>query len=363
MNNNFRAVSYRPKSYELVFVIFAPILGFLVSHTGFPFSRLLIRLIIDKAGFYLLLVYGLALVVVLSRALIMKLRKESFSTSKDFWRAASRPYCTRGFFYRTISRTFILLFTLFFFLHLKHLILWWHKANYDLFFWDLDRKIHFGIQPNVWLLDKLSDKPELEVALDWLYATFFQYNMLASVFFLLEIKGEDLSNRFCCAFSLIWFLGGLSYLIAPSDGPCYAVLSSYSIPTEQQTHIFAYPVVKALPENFAREYVDAKIWKAKGYQERLWTDRRKFMRREAIPSIFYGIAAFPSLHVGISVLFALYFFHASVLAGGLALIYAIAMAVGSVLLQWHYALDAYGGTLLALLVYVLTISQKILKKA
>lgn len=283
----------RLRSYEKVFLIFAPLFTFLVLWTGFPLSYMLFRLILDKIVQYLLLLYALAVVVVAIKAVHQKLSGAKFPGKKQFWASAAFPYLTFAYFLRSLSRTIVILFTLYFFLHFKHLILWWHPANYDLFFWNADRLIHGGIQPNIWLLDKISPHPEVGVGLDWLYSTFFRYPVLAEV-----------------------------------------------------------------PETYSREFLEAKIWTAKGYQERLWIDRRLFLKREQVPGIFYGIAAFPSLHVGISVLFALYFFQASALAGIFASLYALAMAIGSVFLQWHYAVDGYGGALLALTLYLLTVRGK-----
>jgi membrane-associated phospholipid phosphatase len=56
----------------------------------------------------------------------------------------------------------------------------------------------------------------------------------------------------------------------------------------------------------------------------------------------------PSLHVAAVVLFARFLARLSLLAGIVGTIYAIAIAVGSVFLQWHYGVDGYAGTLLAL---------------
>jgi membrane-associated phospholipid phosphatase len=63
--------------------------------------------------------------------------------------------------------------------------------------------------------------------------------------------------------------------------------------------------------------------------------------------MFYGIAAMPSLHVAAVVLFARFLARLSILAGIVGALYAVAIAVGLVLLQWHYAVDGYAGILLA----------------
>ncbi len=174
------------KNYELAFLAFAPFFAFLVLWTGFPLSYGLFRIILDKVALYLLGVYALAVPVILFRVLHLRKSGIPFSNAKARWRMASQPYLSLGFFRRTLTRILVILFTLYFFLHVKHLILWWHHANFDLFFWNWDRILHFGVQPNIWAMEAVGDNQDLAVGLDWLYSMFFKFNAVVPLCFLLD---------------------------------------------------------------------------------------------------------------------------------------------------------------------------------
>jgi hypothetical protein len=78
-------------------------------------------------------------------------------------------------------------------------------------------------------------------------------------------------------------------------------------------------------------------------QRMLWETRRADRWKH-----FAGIAAMPSLHVGVSVLFVLVAWQMSRLLGLLLAVYAVAIQIGSVVLAWHYAVDGYLGALFAI---------------
>jgi membrane-associated phospholipid phosphatase len=60
-----------------------------------------------------------------------------------------------------------------------------------------------------------------------------------------------------------------------------------------------------------------------------------------------GISAMPSVHVASAVLFVYFGFGISRMFGAVMVAFAVAIALGSVLLGWHYAVDAYAGAALA----------------
>ncbi|MFN8392262.1 MAG: phosphatase PAP2 family protein [Bdellovibrionota bacterium] len=337
-----------PTNADLAFVVFGAIFYYLISHTGFPFSRTLLLQIIDDVVQLTFIVMLLAVPIVCAR-MVHQGWKFGFATlkRKDVVLRLVQPYFTLEFVFLTFRRAGIALGAIFLFVHLKHLILWWHPENFDRQLWDLDRKIHFGVQPNIWAMNTLSPYPTLTVLVDWLYIQYFQYKLIVAMIFLMEPRGRKLSNQFFLAFELMWFIGGLLYLAVPADGPCFAVLSQYSVPHEEQAHMFRFPVVDDIPQSFAEQYSHARIWYAKVYQEQLWTDRRDFLTGKDLPGIFYGIAAMPSLHVAAVSFMAFFLFRASVLGGIIGAAYALVIFFGSMFLQWHYAVDGYAGFALA----------------
>ncbi|WP_348626143.1 phosphatase PAP2 family protein [Mesorhizobium sp. LNJC403B00] len=64
-----------------------------------------------------------------------------------------------------------------------------------------------------------------------------------------------------------------------------------------------------------------------------------------------GISAFPSMHVAMAVLFALYATRRSRLAGLLMWAFAAIIMVGSVVLGWHYAVDGYASVLISIAIW------------
>jgi membrane-associated phospholipid phosphatase len=64
-----------------------------------------------------------------------------------------------------------------------------------------------------------------------------------------------------------------------------------------------------------------------------------------------GISAFPSMHVAMAVLFALYATRRSRLVGLLMWAFAAIIMVGSVILGWHYAVDGYASVLISIAIW------------
>ncbi len=339
---------FEPTNADLAFVVFGALYYWLVTHTGFPFSRVLFVHVMGNVTEMTFIALMLAVPIVLCRA-VAHGSKHGFKSLKQETTILSlaQPYFTLDFIFRTFRRVTIALGAIYLFVHLKHVILWWHHANFDRSLWDLDRSIHFGVQPNVWAMATLSPYPIATVLVDWLYIKYFQYKLIVATIFLMEPRGKKLTDQFFLAFALMWFLGGLLYLVIPADGPCYAVLSRYSIPESNHSHMFKFPVVENISATYIQEYKDAKIWNAKLYQEKLWVDRQDFLTGKDMPGIFYGIAAMPSLHVAAVSFMMIFLFRASVLGGIIGAAYVIVIFFGSMFLQWHYAVDGYVGFALA----------------
>lgn len=344
-------IECRPACYEIAFILLAPIYIVLISRTHLPFSPSIAKIFAGKLLEVVLLVYGLSFIVIAVRGFEHALHFGRRSLMrKQTLIMLVRPYWTLDFFIRTFRRGAVLFAAIYLFLHLKHLVIWLNHSNYDLFFWNLDRTLHFGIQPNIWLIEHFGLNTDFAILVDWLYFKYFAYKLIVSLFFLMDLKGKELSERFFCAYVLLWMLGGLAYLAAPADGPCYSVLLNSSVPAEERSHVFTFPVVRKLDPNYVEKYENSKIWTAKVYQQRLWSDRREFLKGERLPGVFYGIAAMPSLHVAAVTLLAIFLWQASPFLGGIGIVYAVIVFVGSVFLQWHYAVDGYAGFALAVLI-------------
>ena len=203
-------------------------------------------------------------------------------------------------------------------------------------------------------MEHLGRHHDLALLIDWLYVEYFDYKIIVSLLFLAELGGRKLSAQFVLAYTLLWTLGGVAYLVMPADGPCFAMLLGASdVPAAAHKWGFQYPIATDVPASYAETFRHAKIWLAKNYQHALWATRWRFVYQGKLPDMFYGVAAMPSLHVAAVTMLAYYLARLSPWAGLIGIAYAAIIAVGSVFLQWHYAVDGYLGIVLAALTVVL----------
>ena len=71
-----------------------------------------------------------------------------------------------------------------------------------------------------------------------------------------------------------------------------------------------------------------------------------------MPGVFYGLTAMPSLHVAAVTMIMIFLFRASAIAGAFGLVYVCTTFLGSIFLQWHYAIDGYIGALMATVICI-----------
>ncbi len=351
--NELLKVDLRPRNFDIAFIFFATIFAMMIKSTHLPLSGTLAKMFFVKTLQIVGGVYLVSIPIIVTKA-VMHARKHGRASLRE---TATKielisPYWSLTFLLLTFRRALVILGAIFFFVHLKHLVLWFNHENNDLFYWNLDRQLHFGIQPNIFAMEFIGGNQNAAVLLDWLYIKYFNYKLIVSFFFLTELTGRKLSDSYFLAYSLLWFLGGLGYLVKPADGPCYAILTPYSIDPspEKRAHIVPFPLVTELPKLYVDNYVEAKIPTAKFYQLRLWEDRQNFLRGHKLPGVFYGISAMPSLHVAAVTFIAVFLFQISSLMGGIGVLYAIITFIGSIFLQWHYAVDGYVGCALGLFI-------------
>lgn len=346
-------VDLRPRNFDIAFLFFATLYALMIHSTHLPLSGTLAKLFFFKVLEIVGGVYLVSVPILIVKAVrhARKFGAASLRTTEAKVAIVS-PYWSLTFLLLTLRRAFVILGAIYFFVHLKHLVLWFNHSNNDLFYWNLDRLLHFGVQPNIFAMEHIGPNHNAAVLLDWLYIKYFDYKLIVSFFFLTELTGRKLSDSYFLAYSLLWFLGGLAYLVKPADGPCYAMLTPYSIDLspEKRAHIVPFPLITDLPQSYVNAYVEAKIPTAKFYQLKLWEDRQAFLRGHRLPGVFYGISAMPSLHVAAVTFIAVFLFQTSALMGGIGVVYAITTFIGSIFLQWHYAVDGYIGCLLGLFI-------------
>jgi membrane-associated phospholipid phosphatase len=327
-------------AYEWLFLFFALTSICLISITPLSFSFGFARVFSREILRTIAIVYSCAVVVGAFRWCLSIRKNEGISS-----RTAFAPYLSLGFLIRTARRSCSLYGTVYFFLHLKHAIIYLNPSNYDFFLWNADRFLHFGVQPNLFFLQMLANQHEAAIIIDWLYIKYFAFKLVVSAVLILEIKGEMQANRFILASIGVWVFGAFGYLLFPADGPCYSIFYKEAVPENLQRHVFSFPV-----ENIGIEdrnlYRLAKIWTAKNFQEYLWNARYGLLFKETQPNLFYGIAAMPSLHVAAMTVLLIGLSELTIIGALIAFPYWILVAIGAVFLQWHYMVDVYAGILL-----------------
>lgn len=213
---------------------------------------------------------------------------------------------------------------------MKQLIPGFNPFSWDKEFAALDKFLHFGIDP--W---RILHAPFTLPLIDKLY-NFFTYALnvnynawLVAVFAALYWQLFDKSNpvvrmQFFFAFLLTWAINGtLIATIFSSTGPCFFErLTGLNYYTPLMDHL------QSANESF-------KIF-AVSTQNMIWNAASK---NESM--IGGGISAMPSIHVSTALLFWLLARGLKIKYQRLFMIFFILIAIGSVFLAWHYAVDGY----------------------
>jgi hypothetical protein len=202
------------------------------------------------------------------------------------------------------------------------------QETLDAALWRLDRLVHLGISPSIFVLELLG--APLLTLLD-LWYSFWVVTIVVAMAWGAAHPALAARRNFALACAILWTLGSWGYLAVPALGPCYS-----------DPPLFA-PVRADLPRAAA---LQGRL--AENYARML--AGRDGSLRQFNP--YFGVAAMPSLHVGAHWLFALW---ARRHARRFFLPLAIATALtflGSIATGWHWAIDGYAGMLLAWLAVV-----------
>jgi hypothetical protein len=211
---------------------------------------------------------------------------------------------------------------LFYFL-LKSSVYLINPRNWDRQLFDLDQNIHFGISPNLFFLE-LFNNTYFYRFMDLLYSAFYFIINLSYPALILVLAATHWRRTFATAYVLMWSLGCIGYLAVPCYGPVFTEPDQYEA---------------ALQEMPITAYVQNEI-----YKETLSLVRNP----EGERIIRYGgIAAFPSLHVGLVALFTLVSRTISKRWFHLNLLILFLLILGSLITGYHYLIDDYAGLALA----------------
>jgi hypothetical protein len=195
------------------------------------------------------------------------------------------------------------------------------------FSWDLafdrwDRALHFGLRPWEILQPVLSSG--LGVFLfNVNYNFWFIVMNLFLVHFAFYVSPGQERTHFFLVFFALWMLGGtLLATVFSSAGPCY--FDELGLSSE------AYgPLMQRLGEINETW----PIW-ALGTQDMLWSFKQQ-------GSALGGVSAMPSMHNATALLFIFVMWGTGGALRWLVTVHGVLIFLGSVLLGWHYAIDAY----------------------
>src|SRR5439155_14589305 len=134
--------------------------------------------------------------------------------------------------------------------------------------WNFDRAMFAGHSPNIFFLSLFSTSLRF---FDWTYAYVFIASIYIATAYFLSAEDSRLRINFMNANTLMWIVGAWLYVLVPSLGPAYRFPSVW------------------LP-------LSAMLTNTQQLQRLLMTNYQHVLHNQAV-NIFFGVAAFPSLHV------------------------------------------------------------------
>jgi membrane-associated phospholipid phosphatase len=204
-----------------------------------------------------------------------------------------------------------------------------HPGLYDQQVLDFSRALSFGYSPTIFMVTLFSS-PSLLRFFDASYATILFPALSIVPSFILSMTERRVRIAFMNSNTMLWLAGAWLYVAVPTLGPAYRFpevwlpLAPYLRHTQQ--------VQRLLIENY------------RAVQTSLKTSSEPI-------NIFFGVAAFPSLHVGFQVLAFCWMRKLTRWSTIFALL-ALITFIGSVVTGWHYVLDGIAGALLAWACYL-----------
>lgn len=202
---------------------------------------------------------------------------------------------------------------------------------------DLDRLLHFGRDP--WLyLKPIIAHPWLLAFVEWNYNQLWFLFCYSSLFYVVVAKEcAAIRSRYLVTYMLAWIIiGNLAAGVFLSAGPAF-----YGVVTGDVAR-FA-PQLTLLAQSGDGMHA---AWRVHAY---LWN-----LHANGEAGVGSGISAFPSMHVALVTLNALFIAEHSSRWALVAFGYVAVILASSVALAWHYAIDGYASILVTVAIYLAT---------
>lgn len=204
-----------------------------------------------------------------------------------------------------------------------------HPRLFDEELWAIDRTICFGFSPNLFVLTLFSNSLFLRF-IDWAYANIFLLTMLVTFAYFLSAPSRRLRVAFMTSNVLLWIVGVYLYMLIPSLGP------AYRFPEVWFEYASQLKTTQGLQAMLMRNYTNV-LAISRGIDKPVL--------------IVFGIAAFPSMHVGWQALVALWMRREWIYGEVLFAIFLFVIFIGSMITGWHYLIDSLAGVALAICAY------------
>jgi len=202
-----------------------------------------------------------------------------------------------------------------------------HPHLMDQTLWEIDRAMCFGISPNIFALNLFSN-PHVLRFVDITYGGLFLKSLAIALGYFLSAPSNRLRVAFATSNVVMWTIGAWLYLIIPSLGPAYRFPDIWF----QYTHVLTE--TQQLQAVLWRNYIDVLKLQLPG-------------ARQTAVNLLYGIAAFPSLHVGMQTLVFLWFRRLWTWGEVIFAVFVLVISFGALITGWHYLIDVVGGIALA----------------
>ncbi|WP_342870331.1 phosphatase PAP2 family protein [Hoeflea sp. AS60] len=199
---------------------------------------------------------------------------------------------------------------------------------YDRFQADLDAMLHFGIDP--WrFLHVMEGQETITAIINFNYGPIWFSLCFGVLFFVATSpRADGYRMRYLMMFMFVWVvIGNLLAGAFLSAGPVY--YGQVTGDTDRFAGLLAFLAL------------DQSTRSVQEYQQYLW-----MLYEARMPGIASGISAFPSVHVALATMNAMFVFERSRSWGILATVYVGVVQASSVFLGWHYAIDGYASIVL-----------------
>ncbi|MCB1042255.1 MAG: phosphatase PAP2 family protein [Acidobacteria bacterium] len=237
------------------------------------------------------------------------------------FKSTIKPWLTLGTFTRICVAVAAFWMTLDAYITQKQCLQLLQPMIFDATVEHMDWLIHFGHYPSPGWFEAFSTPLWMHIV-DFTYSLWYFLKLLLISFFV--FLPRKVFVHFMLAMDALWTLGGWTTEWWPTLGPCFFRTDAMA----------PYGTI------------------AHTLQTRLWTEYGGMGASSGdFISKFQGIAAFPSLHVGVATITVCFLWRRFPRFKPLLILYWAAIQYGSVYLGWHYAIDGYTSALMAILLY------------